>query len=187
MVGIGAAAQFGEGQRVACGLLDHGVQHLVGREPAQLAQQAAGLLGGQPGQRQLRQVGEVQVVVFVVAHGQQDGDGFGAHPAGGEQQGGGRCRVQPVRVVHDQQQRRERADADQQAVHGRGHDEFGGGGVGQGQCAAQCGGLGLGQVVEVSQHRGEQLVQAAEGEFHLGLDSGAGQHTHAGGVTGRVP
>jgi hypothetical protein len=80
--------------------------------------------------------------------------------------------IEPLCVIHEAHQGTILADVGQQAEDGhpdekaiRRRPRF------QSECCRECVMLGRGQATEVVEKRGAQLVEAAEGELHLGFDA----------------
>lgn len=119
------------------------------------------------GDRVARQVGLVEQGRLVAAHGEHDRDGFGDEPTDGEQQGVGGRAVDPVRIVHEdeerdvlgvcREQRQRRTDGE--PVLGRRGPE--------GERAFQRLPLGPRDLVEVVEGRPEELEQRRERDAGL--------------------
>ena len=100
----------------------------------------------------------------------------------------GRGLVEPLRVVHDAQDRpllgglgheAERRESD--------HEPVGAISGGEPERDAERATLRLGQQAEPAEHRRTQLVQPGEGEFHLRLDAGHAGHRETGRLGGQLP
>jgi hypothetical protein len=115
----------------------------------------------------------------VVAGGDQQHDPLGLQPPGGEGERIGRRLVEPLRVVHQADQRpllghlreqAQRAHTDQEAV--------GALGGGEPEGAPERGRLGSGKPLDMVEHGPDELMQGREGQLRLRLDAGAPQHPH---------
>jgi hypothetical protein len=95
--------------------------------------------------------------------------------------------VEPLRVVHETQQRlllrnlgqqAQRRECDKEAIRrivGR-----------EAERSAQCGLLAVRQRVEVSKHRPAQLMQTCKRQLHLGFDTGDLTDSKTSGLTARI-
>ena len=129
---------------------------------------------------QLRQAREL-ALLGRVAHGEHDRHRLRQQPPRDESEDLGRGAVEPLRVVHDAQQRPllrhlrqhgERGQRDQEAVGGIAGRETEG--------DAQRDLLRLGKRVEPLEHRSAELMQPREGQLHLGLDTRDPRNATAG-------
>ena len=125
------------------------------------------------------QVGGVELAGITVSGSEDERDPLVLQPPCGEQQRGSRRLVEPVRVVHDDQDRRLRcglgqhgqcAEVDQETLalpRGRAH------------CSAQRVALRLGKSCEPVVERPEQPLQRSERQRRLGLHTRRAQHPEA--------
>ena len=126
---------------------------------------------GQPVDHELRQ-GRQVLLTAGLAHREDDRGRLGREMARHEREGLRRGPVEPVRVVHDADQRPLAGDLRQQAQDGQAHREAI-------RCVpvpqAERDGEGVAlwtrQAIEAVQERRAQLVQPGERELHLGLDA----------------
>jgi hypothetical protein len=103
---------------------------------------------------------------------EDDGHRLGVQPPRDEAEHLARSAVEPLRVVHDTEQRPILRDGRQQAERREGHEETVGSlPRGQAQGDAQGFPLRLREGLDQLEHRRAQLMNAGEGQFHLGLDA----------------
>jgi len=188
LVGGQRRRQLEQREWVALGGLDQAVTH-VRPQPGRgsFGQQRAGGVSVQAREAKLLDAGGGERVDVVVAGGKQQHHPLGLEPPGGEGERVGRRLVQPLRIVHQADQRpllgdlgeqAERAHRDQEAVVAVGRGEPEG--------ALQGGRLGARKPLDVVEHGPDDLVQGGE---HRGvLDRLAGALAEArqhrmGGVT----
>jgi hypothetical protein len=116
-----------------------------------------------------------------VADAEQHPQGFGPEPSGDERENVQGRRVEPMRVVDDQQHGRlagglaeqvERSQSDHEELWGTPR----GGRLGHSEGPQQRFRLNRGQTWDLVQHRSRQLVQPGEGQMALGLHAGRGEH-----------
>ncbi len=100
-----APRQLDQRQRVAVGGAQQPVERITGGCGRELLEEVCRSVPVQPSQLDLRPARREKWRVVAFAQGDQDGYWVGHQPAGSKGDGLGRCRVQPVRVVHCQQQR----------------------------------------------------------------------------------
>jgi hypothetical protein len=172
--------QFPQRERVAGGRTEH--QVLLGH--AALGQQLHGRCAVQPGEWQLRQLGERP---RSGAGRDQQRHRFGREPPPGERQRVERGPVRPVGVVHQAQQRGVTRGVGQQREHGERHEEpVGCGRAGPAEHHVQRVGLGRRELVDPVQQRQQQPVHGREAEVGLRFDAGRAQHPQAARPPGRV-
>lgn len=177
--GQGVARGLGEQARAQRGLQVRGVD----------AQQGVRRGGVQRRQRQLGQFGVVQPGVEPLAGSGQQHDRLRLQPAGDEAQDMGGGRVQPVRVLGDQQHRCAFGCLGDHVQHRQGDEE-----------QVRCGPIGAaerrpqgflllrGDELDGRTDRIQQLLEPGVGQVCLALHPCGGQHAHArrGGVCGGV-
>ena len=137
-----------------------------------VAQQRTRVAVIQPVYRYLGQPGQ-HLVAGPGTRGAQDRDPLRGHPAGNEREDLRRGFVKPLRVVNDADKRsalgelreqRQRGEPDEKPVRWRSET--------QAEYGLERFALRDRQPLEVAEHRGAELVQAAEGELHLRLHPG---------------
>ena len=108
----------------------------------------------------------------MVTHRDEHGHPVGVEPAHGKEQGLRRARVEPVRIVDDDEQRgvlsglqdqTERTRRNREGVSGDGRPE--------GQRTLESGRLRRGKSIDPAEQRPEQLRQSGEGELGFRLDA----------------
>ena len=180
LVGVQRRRQLEQGQRVALGDLDQARTNIRRESDWELlGEQCAGSVGVQPVEAKLVEPGRREHMEVVVAGGHQQHDPLGLETPGREGERIGRRLVQPLRVVHQADQRpllghlREQAQrrhADQEAVGalGSGHPEG----------ALQGGRLRTWKPFDMVEHGPDELMQGGERQLRLRLDAGPPQHPH---------
>src|SRR6266508_1986837 len=165
-------------QWIALGGLDQAVAN-VPREPGweSFGQQRAGGVGVQSGEPKLLETGCRERMDVVVAGGQQQHHSLRLEPPGSEGERVSRRLVQPLRIVHQADQRpllgdlreqAQRAHTDQEAVVAVGRGEPEG--------ASKGGRLGAWKPLDMVEHGPGELVKAGEGQLRLRLDAEPPQH-----------
>ena len=136
---------------------------------------------------QLGQAGPVEAAHVVVAGREHDADGLGVEPAGGERQGVGRRRVEPVGIVDDAEHGRGLRSHGKEAQH-RGADQEAvvTGRRVEAERAAQGRRLAGGDLVQRVEQRPHKLVDARKCELGLGLHPGCAEHLHVPGLAGQL-
>ena len=131
-----------------------------------LVQELARRAGIEARDAQLRQAGPVEAADVVVAGREHDADGLGVEPAGGERQGVGRRRVEPVGIVDDGEHGRGLRGHGKEAQH-RGADQEAvvTGRRVEAERAAQGRRLAGGDLVERVKQRPHKLVDARKCEL----------------------
>ena len=179
--------QLEQRERIAAGLGDDAVADAV-VEPARdgSRQQGAGVLLREPRERQVGQAGE-RLPRARLANREHDRHRLRQQPPRDEAEHLVRRVVEPLRVVHEAQQRALVGDRGQQAQHGQRDQEAVGRVAGrQAQRHAQRVALGLREPVEPREHRRAELMDPGERQLHLGLDARDVRDAEAGGLPGRV-
>jgi hypothetical protein len=128
-----------------------------------------------------RQAHAVEPRRLALAHGQDHRDRIGDETAEREEQGIRARPVQPVRVVHQHDDRGLFSVGGQQAECPRPHGEAARrAGRPEGERAPQCLGLRAGDPVDPGQRRPEEFKQAGERDLGLRLHPAGPEHAHAG-------
>ena len=164
------ARQLQQRQRVAARLGDDAAPHpLIEGDVDRGIEQRARIGIGQAAHRHVRQARQLALVADL-ADREDEGDRFGIEAARDERQRLHRLTVEPLRIVHDAQQRpvprrlgaqAEHCEADEESIRWVAGAEAEGG--------AQRIALGAGQRVQVIQQRRAELLQPGVRELHLGL------------------
>jgi hypothetical protein len=188
-----APRQLQQGQRITVRFGHDQVADLGVQRPGQhRVQQGPGVVLAQPGDGQLGQPGQLVLPVpgqFAVqrANREHQADTVGDQAPGGEPQRLGRRLVEPLLVVDHADERPARRDLGHQAEHGQPDQEtIRGRSRGQAEGHPQRVPLRRGQVAGVIQHGRAQLMQAGEGQLHLGLDARRPRHPAAAGLPDQV-
>ena len=185
---LGAAQgprQLEDGERVAARLGHEPPEDAV-VQPAgdDRGEQRAGVIVGH-GPAELRQPGEL-ADVGRVADGEHERHRFRQQPARDEAQHLRRGRIEPLRVVHEAQQRALRPrPASRLSVARRDQETVGSGAGCQAERHAERGLLRLRERAEPVEHRRAQLVQPRERQLHLRLDAGDPRDAEARRLSGR--
>jgi hypothetical protein len=130
---------------------------------------------------QSRQARAVEPRRLALAHGQDHRDRIGDETAEREEQGIRARPVQPVRVVHQHDDRGLLSVGGQQAECPRTHGEAARrAGRPEGERASQCLGLRAGDPVDPGQRRPQELEQAGERDLSLRLHPAGPEHAQAG-------
>ena len=166
---------------------DPGPDALVEGAGGDRGQQGPGRWLVQPGESQL---GEPHQVIWRGRRGprrEHQRYRLGEQAAPDESKDLGRSLVEPLRVVHHDQQRLFLGHLGQEAERGQGDEEpvgvFSGD---EPERHAEPPPLRPGEQSEPVEHRAAQLVQPREGQFHLGLDADPADHPEAGRLTHQV-
>ena len=163
---------------------------VVRRMPAAPAEQGARRVEVQAGHGQRRQAAH-QRVALGGADAEQDDDGIGRQPAGGEGEGVGRGGIRRVQVVHHHGDRSALGVAAEQAQHGRADGEpvtriVGRGRSGQRQRRGERLRLDRRDPVQFAERGTDELQQGRERDLGLGLQPGRAQYPHRGEVPDAV-
>jgi hypothetical protein len=114
------------------------------------------------------ELGDPLEVLARLAGSERQEHALGLDPASGEGERLGRCLVQPLTVVHDADERLLPGRLRQQAQHGQADEEaIGGRPLPQAEGGAERVRLRPGQVLEMTEHRQAQLLEARERQLHL--------------------
>ena len=164
------AGQLEQRERVSPCLREDPVAHPpVQREPHRRAQQRAGVAVDEAAHLEVRHVPKLLAGLPCREH---EPDRLGQQPASDERERQRRGPIQPLRVVDDAQQRTllghfghqaEHGEADQEAIRRRPR--------GQAEDDPERVALRTRQPLEPIEQRRAQLMQAREGQLHLGLDA----------------
>ena len=149
-------------------------------------QQLPGLRLGQAAYPQRSQTSQLRHL-FDIVRGEHQRHRLRHQPAGGERQRLRRGPIQPLRVVDHTHQRPLGRRIGQQTQHSQTDQEpirFGPGG--QPERGAQCLPLRVGQPFGAIEQRRTHLVQPAEGQLHLRLDTRGAQHPAARRLSDKV-
>ena len=162
------ARQLEQRQRVAPGLRDYPVADpLVQHEPHRGVQQRPCVAVAQAAHLQL---GQVLKLLARFTRGEHDPDRLGQQPPRHEGQRQRRGLIQPLRVIDDTQQRTLLGHLREQAQHRQPDEEpiWSGAGA-QPEHDLERLALRSRKPLEAIEHRSAQLMQAREGQLHLGL------------------
>jgi hypothetical protein len=170
-------AEFQQGQRIALRYAQHPAPHqgIEAGEPR--GHQLGGRQLVQRRQLVFREPGAVKVAVRAGSAGDQEPRSAAVQPPGHEAQHGGTGPVYPGQVIHDQQQRPARRHALQEDQHGVAHQQpvrRRSGAEPQGY--PQRVPVGGAQLVDVTEHREQDLVEPGEADLPLELSPGNAQH-----------
>ncbi len=124
------------------------------------------------------------------ADGDHDGHRLRQHPAADEAEDVARCRVEPLRILHEAEQRPLVGRGRQQDRGRRGRPGSGPGRAPDATAQGDVQGVALRREesgVEPGQHRGAELVDPGEWQLHLGLHADDLRDPEAARLTGRVP
>jgi hypothetical protein len=172
--------QLDQRERIPPRLRENPVAHRpVEHEPHRRAQQRTGVPVDEAVHLELRQMPKL---LAGVSRREHETHGLGQDPASDEPEGQGRGAIEPLRVVDDAQQRTVLAHLGHEAEHREADEE----GIrrrptGQAEDDLQRIALWPRQPLEPIEQRGAELLQAGEGQLHLGLDP----HRPGDGQVGR--
>ena len=181
------ARQLEERERVAAALRDDLVADRGVQRAADVVQQQRARVGvAEPLEGQLGESGE-DLVADARARGAHDRDPLGEEPAGDEAEDLHGGVVEPLRVVDDADERLLLGDLGQQRQGGEpDHEPVGRGAGAPAEHGRERVALRGGEPVEVIEHGGAELVEAAVGQLDLRLDADGPRNAPAADAVGQV-